>query len=36
MNGFQRRLGGWRKTEAFYREWCAARTRADDEQADGE
>jgi hypothetical protein len=25
MNGFQRRFGGWRKTEAFYREWCAAR-----------
>lgn len=27
MNGFQRRIGGWRKAEAFYREWCAARER---------
>jgi hypothetical protein len=34
MNGFQCRLGGWRKTEAFYREWCAAKGCEQDGQRD--
>jgi hypothetical protein len=30
MNGFQRRFGGWRKTEAFYREWLEAQGKAEE------